>query len=73
MKKVLAIILSIAMLAMAIPFSFGVTAAEGDNKVLFAVTDDTDGKLYYTGYKYGVNGLGYAKKGFLRNQRYHSL
>ncbi|MBO5021107.1 MAG: hypothetical protein J6D52_10630, partial [Clostridia bacterium] len=37
-----------------------------DNKMLFAVTDDVDGKLYYTGYNYAINGLGYAKTGFLR-------
>ncbi len=74
MKKVLAIILSMAMLAMALPFSFGVTAAEGDNKVLFsaavnesAVSYDADGKLYYASYKYGVNGLGYTQKGLLKN------
>ncbi len=74
MKKVLAIILSIAMVVMAIPLSLGVTAAEGDNKVLFsaavnesAVSYDADGKIYYQGYNtYGTNGLGYTPKGFLR-------
>lgn len=74
MKKVLAIILSIAMVVMALPFSFGVTAAEGDNRVLFtpmvnesAVSYDEDGKIYYQGYStYGKNGLGYTPKGFLR-------
>ena len=44
-----------------------------DNKLLFtstandsAVSYDEDGKLYYNSYKYAINGLGYAKKGFLR-------
>ncbi|MEE1074337.1 MAG: hypothetical protein U0K93_02525, partial [Acutalibacteraceae bacterium] len=65
MKKVLAIILSIAMVAMALPFSFGVTAADGDNKMLFAVTDDADGKLHYNG-KSGISGLGYTNTGLLK-------
>ncbi|MBE6808565.1 MAG: hypothetical protein E7524_03750 [Ruminococcaceae bacterium] len=77
MKKVLAIILSMAMLAMALPFSFGVTAAEGDNKVLFsaavnesAISYDEDGKIYYPGYyTYGENGLGYTSKNFVRNYK----
>ncbi len=74
MKKVLAIILAIAIFMMAIPLSFSASTVADDNKVLFtptvnesAVSYDADGKIYYQGYDtYGTNGLGYTPKGFLR-------
>lgn len=74
MKKVLAIILCIAIFIMAVPFTLSAETTEGDNKVLFSATEnesaisyDADGKLYYTSYKYGVNGLGYTQAGILKN------
>lgn len=76
MKKVIAIILAVAIFVMAIPLSFSAESVLDDNKVLFsaavnesAISYDPDGKLYYTGYNYGKNGLGYAKTGFLRTSK----
>lgn len=73
MKKVLAIFLCIAIFMMAIPFSLSAETTEGDNKVLFsaavnesAVSYDNDGKIYYKGWKYAVNGLGFAATGLLK-------
>lgn len=73
MKKVIAIILAVAIFMMAIPLSFSAESVLDDNKVLFsaavnesAVSYDPDGKIYYKGWKYAVNGLGYAATGLLK-------
>ena len=74
MKKVLAIILAIAIFMMAIPLSFSADTVADDNRVLFtptvnesAVSYDADGKIYYQGYyTYGTNGLGYTTPNILR-------
>ena len=66
-KRILAVVLCLAMLLSVVPFTLTASAAPADdNKVMFAVTDDEDGKLYYTGYTYGINGLGYTQPGFLK-------
>ena len=67
-KKVLAFLLAAVMILSVNPFTLKASAedVDSDNTVMFAVEDDADGKLYYTSYKYGINGLGYAQKGFLR-------
>ncbi len=37
-----------------------------DSVVMFSANDDADGKLYYSGYTYGINGLGYTQTGLLK-------
>ena len=69
MKKVLAIILAIAIFMMAIPLSFSATTVADDNRVMFtptvnesAVSYDADGKLSYG----AANGLGWTQAGILK-------